>query len=185
MNLPRLQVLAGQIGVWADRNFDVSDPALGVLEELGEIAHCILKRKQGIRGFDDEAHFLAELADGIADAVIYCLHDVSLRSIELDEAYLVCEQPGQPYDRLLLGYLGQLAGLLLSGELNGPGGDQLHSDILTQLNALAAEYAIDFERKLEETWAKVSQRDWRANPSNAAAVVAKQVLEILEPNGTI
>jgi len=185
MNTTRYQELACAIGQWADRNFDVHDPALGVLEEVGEMAHCLLKRKQGIRGFDQAEHFLKELADGIADTAIYCLHDVFLQSIELDPegVPLICcigvEQADQ--SRHFLGYLGQLAGLLVFGETRSPGGDPLHIDILIHLQQFAAEFGIDFDAKLEETWARVSKRDWRANPTNAAQV-AEEVLGILKPD---
>ena len=170
MTTARYQELALAIGQWAEKNFDVFDPSLGVLEEIGETAHCLLKHKQGIRGFENKEFFLGELADGIADTAIYCLHSVHLRQVELVEAYLIAEGSG-PYSRTLLGYLGQLAGRLVGDEISGPNGE-LHSDILKQLSELAACYGIDFDAKLELTWAKVSKRDWRVNPANAAQVAA-------------
>lgn len=44
--------------------------ALGVTEESGELAHAVLKFKQGIRGYD-KAKTSAEVADAIGDIFIY------------------------------------------------------------------------------------------------------------------
>lgn len=44
---------------------------LGVMEELGELAHCLLKRAQGIRGYDNPDKFRAESRDAIGDCLIY------------------------------------------------------------------------------------------------------------------
>ncbi len=45
--------------------------ALGVMEELGEFAHALLKHRQGIRGYDDPARFAADARDAIGDCLIY------------------------------------------------------------------------------------------------------------------
>jgi NTP pyrophosphatase (non-canonical NTP hydrolase) len=42
---------------------------LGVSEECGELAHAVLKMKQGIRGTDEDHLF--EAADAVGDIVIY------------------------------------------------------------------------------------------------------------------
>jgi NTP pyrophosphatase (non-canonical NTP hydrolase) len=44
--------------------------ALGVAEEIGELAHAVLKYKQGIRGYDFNKT-QAEVADAIGDIFIY------------------------------------------------------------------------------------------------------------------
>lgn len=44
--------------------------ALGVCEEAGELAHAVLKFKQGIRGYDKEKT-AEEVADAIGDIFIY------------------------------------------------------------------------------------------------------------------
>jgi NTP pyrophosphatase (non-canonical NTP hydrolase) len=57
---------------WVERNFPaetLEDAVLGMFEEVGEIAHHVLKMKQGIRG--DEAMHKREILDGIADTVIF------------------------------------------------------------------------------------------------------------------
>lgn len=75
-----LTKLQRQLKEWQERNFDddCTGPewmALGATEELGEVAHIIVKAKQRIRqhqaGLDDKS--LNELADGVADTVIYLM----------------------------------------------------------------------------------------------------------------
>ena len=46
---------------------------LGAMEEMGELTHCVLKRLQGIRGYDDDKKFEAEASDAVADTVIYLM----------------------------------------------------------------------------------------------------------------
>ena len=60
--------------VWRERNFPTSNAdqqLLGVVEEVGELAHANLKSKQGIRG-TPEMHVAAE-EDAVGDILIYLL----------------------------------------------------------------------------------------------------------------
>jgi NTP pyrophosphatase (non-canonical NTP hydrolase) len=57
---------------WIEHNFpdhSVEDSILGAVEEMGELAHAYLKKKQGIRGTPAELE--AEMGDAVADCVIY------------------------------------------------------------------------------------------------------------------
>jgi len=67
---------------WLDHNFPGQtgtewpggrgwEPLLGVVEEVGELAHAHLKAAQGIRGTREE--LLAEAVDAVGDVVIYLL----------------------------------------------------------------------------------------------------------------
>jgi NTP pyrophosphatase (non-canonical NTP hydrolase) len=74
----QLSLLQLQHKVWVERNFPdetLEDAVLGLVEEVGEIAHHVLKMRQGIRG--DEAMHKREILDGIADTVIFATHIVS------------------------------------------------------------------------------------------------------------
>lgn len=56
---------------WAFNNFgeqDVNDYALGLIEEVGKLAHSVLKRKQGIRNTEDHDSLIR---DAIGDITIY------------------------------------------------------------------------------------------------------------------
>ncbi len=58
---------------WLDRNFPDQQPhdaLLGLIEEVGELAHAHLKHEQGIRGLDDK-EFRKQAGDAIGDIVIY------------------------------------------------------------------------------------------------------------------
>lgn len=69
LNFARLQ---SEVGEWSRRNFpdnEPIDPFLGVVEEVGELSHALLKSKQGIRG-TAEQHQLA-VVDAIGDILIY------------------------------------------------------------------------------------------------------------------
>jgi NTP pyrophosphatase (non-canonical NTP hydrolase) len=68
----RLSDLQAERNVWAATNFPddtLVDSVMGAVEELGELAHHLLKRKQGIRG--DAAFHTAEIEDAVADCVIF------------------------------------------------------------------------------------------------------------------
>lgn len=78
--MDELSELQKRLKKWQENNFDndCTGPewmALGATEELGEVAHIIVKAKQRIRqhqsGLDDNS--LNKLADGVADTVIYLI----------------------------------------------------------------------------------------------------------------
>jgi len=60
--------------VWRRKNFPPSDRTaqlqlIGVVEEVGELSHHMLKAKQGIRG--DTAHHEEHMQDAVGDILIY------------------------------------------------------------------------------------------------------------------
>lgn len=64
--------LQSRLHLWRQRNFPTADAdqqLFGVVEEVGELAHANLKRKQGIRG-TLEQHIAAE-RDAVGDILIY------------------------------------------------------------------------------------------------------------------
>ena len=68
-----LDIIQEQHRIWTDHNFPNApsdDSLIGAFEEMGELAHAHLKRKQGIRGNNHEA----EARDAIGDIIIYLLH---------------------------------------------------------------------------------------------------------------
>lgn len=71
-NVNYLSVMQKQRDLWVNRNFpgdELVNSILGAVEELGELAHHFLKEKQGIRG--DQLHHREEMADAVADTVIF------------------------------------------------------------------------------------------------------------------
>lgn len=59
---------------WLNYNFPdqtVEQTVLGMMEELGELAHHLLKRMQGIRG--DGVDHEAEIKDALSDFIIFSM----------------------------------------------------------------------------------------------------------------
>ena len=88
-----LNELQGRLKQWQEANFDIdcTGPewmALGACEELGEVSHIIVKAKQRIRehqaGLDDST--INDLADGVADTVIYLMQLCSHLGIDFGKA---------------------------------------------------------------------------------------------------
>lgn len=72
---------------WANKNFgydrDWRDPLMGLVEEVGELHHALLKQKQGIRG-SHEKHEL-DAMDAVGDIVIYLQDLCNIRGWRLSE----------------------------------------------------------------------------------------------------
>jgi NTP pyrophosphatase (non-canonical NTP hydrolase) len=68
-----LRAMQAEHREWATRNFGTNriwqDPFLGMVEELGELAHAKLKQKQGIRGTYEEHEEAAK--DSVGDFMVY------------------------------------------------------------------------------------------------------------------
>lgn len=177
-----------EIGEWAQRNFAGKfGPQLGVVEEIGEASHCLLKRRQGIRGFDNIEHFKAQLADALADCGVYALHSAyitgsTIGEIEFDRDELLL---GQDSDEAWVGGLSVL-GASLCAQATGMAhpdlaSQNLYGNLFGALEALGDKHGIDFPALLEATWNKVKQRDWVKNPKNAHEVAENNARN---PDGT-
>lgn len=165
-----LNTISKEILTWARKNFDVQVSRIGLLEEVGEAAHCIAKRIQGIRGFDNEEFFKKELTDAIADAGVYTLHNMSDAQMELENELQASRQydtKNQEEAEEVLGELAELSSDLLLGETMSRENQEIHEAILEKLIELATAYNIDFMAALTMTWNKVKQRDWRKNKEDA------------------
>jgi NTP pyrophosphatase (non-canonical NTP hydrolase) len=74
-------------GLWQEMNFPNSTEHqcfYGIVEEIGELSHALLKMDQGIRG--TKAEHMAEVKDAIGNIVIYLAGLCSKRGISLQEA---------------------------------------------------------------------------------------------------
>ena len=76
---------------WQDKNFGTNDYtllqcALGMSEEVGEVCHHVLKGSQGIRGGAlGKGINVKEVADGVADTLIYGLQLLSVLGIDAEK----------------------------------------------------------------------------------------------------
>lgn len=74
-----------EVGDWIEHNFGVpplTDQALNIAEEVGELCHHVLKMKQGIRKNEDHE---AGVQDAVADIVISTMAFCSLCNIDLED----------------------------------------------------------------------------------------------------
>lgn len=81
MNLSQIQ---HERDVWVAHNFPddtIEDSFKGMVEEMGELAHHLLKRGQGIRGGGVDHD--AEIRDACADLVIFMLGIASHEKFDL------------------------------------------------------------------------------------------------------
>jgi NTP pyrophosphatase (non-canonical NTP hydrolase) len=74
---------------WRSRNFpgsNLSDECfMGMVEELGEISHLLLKSRQGIRGIDPDVARV-QIEDGVADLLIFMMGFCDGNNIDLQHA---------------------------------------------------------------------------------------------------
>lgn len=80
-----LQALQKQQKKWAIKNFGEIpswQPLIGVVEEIGELAHSYLKRAQGIRNNEDHN---AGIRDAIGDIVVYLADFCNREGIDFEE----------------------------------------------------------------------------------------------------
>jgi len=60
---------------WRSKNFkEITDQQqlMGIMEEVGELSHAMLKWKQGIRGYDKKRAY-EEMQDAIGDMIIFAM----------------------------------------------------------------------------------------------------------------
>lgn len=162
---------------WVDRNFPDSyktDTLLGVIEELGELAHAHLKAKQGIRGTQKEHDEAAK--DAIGDLVVYLMGVMSYENIADRIDY---EPRLEHIDRAFGRELALFALASEVGRLSGyipPGGAQAIPETMVfrveQVLCLCHVYCAyrywDFEDIVTKTWDHVKQRDWNAHREEGA-----------------
>jgi len=82
MNLRDLQE---DMKSWLDHNFEPYEswqPLLGVVEELGELAHAHLKQSQNIR---IEENHEEKIKDAIGDIIIFLVSYCNKRGFDLDK----------------------------------------------------------------------------------------------------
>lgn len=80
--------LQNRLHGWRRRNFpnaDSTQQLLGLVEEVGELAHAVLKQIQNIRG--DRATHDAEILDAIGDIQVFLAGFCSYRGVDMQLAY--------------------------------------------------------------------------------------------------
>jgi NTP pyrophosphatase (non-canonical NTP hydrolase) len=151
--------IQSEVGEWARRNFPNATPQmawLGVIEEVGELAHAVLKFRQGIRGTAEEHR--AAMRDAVADATIFALHYRELKK----HAPLVIEPDHVVIAPTLERWV--MAAACEAGTIAPR--DRHSADLIKTLAVSETVAGFDFLSALEETWAEVRKRDWITFPKN-------------------
>ena len=151
---------------WSLENFGrhpAADPALGLIEELGELSHAILKQRQNIRGSSEEHDAAAK--DAVGDMAIYLLDVVSSISSQ------IVRPLETPHSTVPVFFLSTSVGALAMhvGQNNFSSVPQIAELILNALNTYCLQRGWSFAEILDETWAQVKQRNWKKNPQNGAS----------------
>lgn len=85
-----LREVQNEARTWRARNFPdhtIDQQFMGMAEEMGEMAHALLKHEQGIREIDDEA-VVDLVADAWADWVIFSMGILDKLGIDANDALI-------------------------------------------------------------------------------------------------
>lgn len=80
------RTLQEDVAEWSYKNFgdqEATNPLLGVVEEVGELCHAVLKSRQKIRKGEDH---VAGAQDAVGDIVIYLADFCTRYNIDFDKA---------------------------------------------------------------------------------------------------
>lgn len=168
------------VGHWSLRNFEHRRaPELGIVEEIGEATHCVLKRIQGIRGFEKEEFFKKEFGDALADIIIYLsdwcytynsffkfgrnMHE-SARRMDVDDQRKILRHLLQAADKAL-----DIADRDTNERVFSATDESTFNMVAQRIcngcELWAQVYDLDLSFLVAATWEKISQRDWKKNPS--------------------
>lgn len=175
------------VGQWSLRNFEHKRaPELGIIEEIGEATHCVLKRIQGIRGFDNMEHFKKEFGDALADIMIYlsdwCYTYNSFFKFGRN-SIIPARKMNVDDQRKILRHLMQAAEKAVeiadrdTNERTFSATDESTFNMVAQRICNGCElwaqvYDLDLSFLVAATWEKISQRDWKKNPAGPEAHLA-------------
>jgi hypothetical protein len=164
----RFDELTKHVGEWSQRNFgDKQNPYLGLVEELGELSHCLLKRQQEIRGYENPSYFLREYIDALGDMCIYAANYAYNEGI-------VAQWPTKfEADGTANRYIGNacyyIFSLSMMPEISADLSTSLHN-LLICISKLAVLEGLDLAEIAEKTWELVSVRDWKVNVQDGGSV---------------
>lgn len=170
------------VGTWSVKNFNDKRAAdFGILEEIGEATHCVLKRIQGIRGFDNEEFFLKEFGDALADIIIYLsdwCHQYNA-FFKFGRNLLPVHVLTVDSQRAIIRHLLQATDIIISISDREPMDkftvvDESQFNMVAQricsgVELWAQVYKLDLRLLVANTWLKISQRDWIKNPTGPEA----------------
>jgi len=169
-----------EVSAWSRHNFGeqtAERPLLGMIEELGELAHPVLKQAQGIRVNE---HRREQVIDAVGDLVIYSLDFCGRAGYDAAEAYqtawdmrdLLHEFKLTDQFQCMFGAaaaIGKIARLHMrcNADKDNYMITMSHLGLLyIHLQKFCGFMMIDFTDCVAQTWSKVKARDWTQNKVN-------------------
>lgn len=170
-----LNIIAKEIDVWGRKNFSIRIPKMGLLEEAGEIAHCFLKRAQGIRDMDKPDLFRKKAGDAVADFMIYLMHYMIIEDQKFLSGDFKDFNPEETPDLTDQSNMEEFFGLFserVSQVLQGY--DDYAPILAMDMMVLCDHIGLDLFEIIELTWRRVKTRDWKKNPTDAHKVAGDE-----------
>jgi NTP pyrophosphatase (non-canonical NTP hydrolase) len=163
--------LQKEVGEWSVKNFGTQPPErriLGMIEELGELAHCVVKQEQKIR---TNTSTMQKEWDAVGDLIIYMLD--FCYSINLDLSSIIQQDDNRTaltgiWTAPLIFDVCKKLGVLAELESNGDKLIQLDKIVLNlKIYCIAKDF--NFESVVQTTWDKVKQRNWHEFPNDGVS----------------
>ncbi len=170
--------LQEEIYKWKIRNFggkkkNGHENLLGVIEEVGELAHGILKKQQGIRMI---GNFDLVIKDAIGDIFIFLMNYLSEMNIKFEMKKIffdqsVCDERDEINVFDIHRAVNEI--VILHRTIETYNCTNLSASILKNSQILVERLMFlcvcnnwNFEKIIFETWEQVKQRDWTKNKIN-------------------
>lgn len=170
--------LANEIGEWGQKMFPVNQPDFGLIEEVGEATHGILKRMQKIRKMDQDDVFFPHMKDAFADVIIYLLHLTFLYKIPVSFTAWKSKQLENLSDRKFLAQCLKCMGTICDYAEIAEQGQPCNMMVVPvqrftdAVMAWANKWGIDAYAEANHVWeSHVSKRKWNENRESAHELV--------------
>lgn len=166
-----------EVGIWAEQNFGTIQegrriPHYGLVEEVGEAVHCLLKHHQKIRGYEVEDFFKKELQDAFADIIIYLAdyaycHRAFFKFLEVEDKSI--EYLRDKGEELIIGRVAQCLSSIMNYECSVSMTPEIaeisvysmmSQSLCSNVSIWAAFNGFNLQDITWLTWSKVSKRDW-------------------------
>lgn len=166
LDIKPFPLLSQEVGEWSRRNFgDKQEPYLGMIEELGELAHCLLKRRQGIRGYDNAEVFIEAFKDALGDIGIYAANFAYNYHINVQWPIVRGSGSQETQTKYMAKACYWLSELMLTPEVREDAVRWLHHFLL-EIAVVARLEKLELDEVVCEVWERVKVRDWKRNPQD-------------------
>ncbi len=169
------QQLVSRREKWVLHNFPTqeltnpTDSILGMTEEVGELAHSHLKKKQGIRG-TPEGHD-ANMKDAVGDITVFMFGVMSAYGVPRERFRHHFTDPykvGNDLDRIVMALSTEVTDIAFHFLCDSRPQRMMDAveSVIGYLGLLCTRMQWDYDRIVLDTWASVETRDWIAYPEN-------------------